>query len=467
MRGGALRILGYLASVLMALGSGVLLYRHLGIHGTARYTAAGSLIAIVSTATDLGLSAIAIRELSIRRGPDRERIAGVILGLRLTATIAGVIAVVIFAALAYDVDLGIGVALAGLGLVFVVWQNMLSVPLMVDLRLGWVAALELFSQLVMSLWIVAFVLLGAGLLWFLAASIPASIIALFVTVILLRGRIHIRFVLAPRQWLALMAPAVTYSIAVAAAALYFRVAVILVTLITHGHEPGYFSISFNVTASLFLIPGLLASAAFPIFSRAAQDDHERLAYALERVFEVMLIAGAWLALAIALGAHFAIVVLGGPKFAPASGILAIQGIAVGATFIGTVWGFGMLSLGRYSATMVFNLSALAMVVIAVSVLASVDGAHGAAIATSGVETLNAVVGYFMLTHGHSHLRPSLRVVPRIALATALAATPVLIPIPEPARVVLSLCIYLPALYLLRAVPSEVLDLVRHGPRSAT
>ena len=73
-----------------------------------------------------------------------------------------------------------------------------------------------------------------------------------------------------------------------------------------------------------------------------------------------LIVGAWISLAIVLGAHFAVALIGGHRFAPAAGILAIQGISVGATFVGTVWAFGMLSQGRFRAILIFNLSAVAL-----------------------------------------------------------------------------------------------------------
>ena len=50
---------------------------------------------------------------------------------------------------------------------------------------------------------------------------------------------------------------------------------------------------------------------------------------------------------------------------------------VGSAFVGTVWGFGLLSLGRHRTILLFNLFALAAVVVAVSILASLDGARGA------------------------------------------------------------------------------------------
>jgi O-antigen/teichoic acid export membrane protein len=459
VRGGALRVISYAAASLMALGSGALLYRHLGVVDSGRYTAAGSLVALVAGASDLGLTAIGIRELSVRTGAERELMARTLLGLRLVITGLGVGAVSVFALIAYGPTLALGVLLAGTGLLFTVWQGTLAIPLMVDMRLGWTSLFEFLRQLLLSLLIVGLVLAGAGLLAFLASPIPAGAAVLALTMLVFRGQVPMRIRFALGDWRDLVTPVLSYAAAVAAAALYFRVAILLVSLLSSGHQLGYFSLSFNVMAALFSIPAMLVGVAFPIFSRAARDDHRRLAYSIERVFEVSLMVGAWTSLAIALGAGFAIEVIGGPKFAPAAGVLVIQGISVGATFVGTVWGFGLLSLARHRTILLFNLYALIAVIVAVAILASVDGARGAAIGTSGVELGNALIGVRLLTRGRPHLTPSGRVIPKVLLALILAAAPILIPISEPARVALSGLIYVLALLLLRALPEELLALL--------
>jgi O-antigen/teichoic acid export membrane protein len=459
VRGGALRVIGYAAASLLALGAGALLYRHLGVVKSGQYAAALSLVALVAAISDLGLTAVGIRELSVRSGEERAKMSGTLLGLRLTITGAGVIAVTAFALIAYGAELGLGVLLGGIGLFFAIWQSTLAIPLMADLRLGWATILEFLRQLVQSLLIVALVVAGAGLLAFLAVPIPAGLFVLGLTIVLFRGRLPLGIRFVRSEWKALITPVVAYAAATAASALYFRVAILLVSLVSSGRELGYFGLSFSVMAALFAIPAMLITAAFPIFSRAARDDHERLAYAIERVFEVALIVGVWGSLAIALSADFAIKVIGGPKFAPAGEVLAIQGISVGATFIGTVWAFALLSLGRHRTILLFNLWALLLVAVVVAVLASVDGARGAAIGTSSVEVLNAIIGYRLLIHGRRHLTPSLRVVPKVALAIGVAATPLLLPVGEVAQVAISGVLYLLALLALRALPVELLDLL--------
>jgi len=229
-------------------------------------------------------------------------------------------------------------------------------------------------------------------------------------------------------------------------------------VIADSHELGYFSVSYRAVEVLFVIPGLLVGAAFPIFARAARDDHERLGYALSRVFEVSLIVGVWLALVLAVGAHLAIEVLGGPRFLPAVGVLAVQGVAVGATFVSAVWGYGMLSLHLHRLILAYNLGMLALVAAVVALLVWLDGAEGAAIGIAATEAFGALASGVLLFRGRRALSPRLRVLPRVAPAALLAAAPALASgLPVIVRVVLSTVIYAVALLALRALPDEAYE----------
>ena len=149
----------------------------------------------------------------------------------------------------------------------------------------------------------------------------------------------------------------------------------------------------------------------------------RLAYVLGRVFEVSLIAGAWVAVSIAVGAPLAISVIGGAKFAPAVPVLAIQGIALGAMFVSLVWANAMLSLGEFRQILVISLSMLLLNALLVAALVPLDGARGAAVATAVAEIAAAVVQAAVVVRHRPQLRPSLRILPFVALAAAGGAPP--------------------------------------------
>jgi len=456
IRGGALRVVSFAAGSLFAIAAGAILFRHLGVVDTGRYTTALSLGALVTGFTDLGLTAVGIRELATHEGEQRARLARNLLGIRLALTIVGVALVTAFAFIAYGALLGVGVLITGAGVLVANVQATLAVPLMAGLRLGWVSALDFGRALVATAVIVGFVLLGANLLPFLMAPAIAAVCVLVPTALLVRSDIPLRPAFELQRWRALLGPVLTYSIAVAAATLYFRIAVVLVSLLASGVQLGYFSLSFRIVEALFVIPGLLVGAAFPIFARAARDDPARLGYALSRVFEVSLIVGAWTALALAIGAPLAVELIGGERFAPAAPILAIQGLAVGATFVNAVWGYGMLSQHLHRTILLFSLASLPVVTITVAVLVKLDGARGAAIGTAAVEVGIAIVGGILLVHDRPHLRPRLAVVPKVALASLLGASPMLIDgLPVLARLALSSAIYGVVLLAVRAYPEEL------------
>src|ERR671910_3007867 len=89
---------------------------------------------------------------------------------------------------------------------------------------------------------------------------------------------------------------VPYAVAIALNVAYFRIAIVIMSLLTAALETGYFATSFRILEILLPVPALLVGAVFPILARAAHDDLARLQYASQRVFEASLIAGVGLVL---------------------------------------------------------------------------------------------------------------------------------------------------------------------------
>jgi len=456
IRGGALRVGAYIGGTALGVLATALLFRHLGVVNTGHYSLVISLVAIISGLSDLGLTAIGVRELSVKTGAERDSIARNLLGLRLVLSAVGGILIVTFAAVAgYGMTITIGVALASVGLVLQSAQSTLAMSLISDLKLGWVATFEFVRAALTAALVIGLVFAGAHLLAFLAVTIPVGIVVLASNVLVVRGRTPLMPAFHSSRWWRLVRDVLPYSAAVAAATLYFYLAVILVSLLASSTTLGYFSVSSRVIQVLLLMPGLAVGAAFPIFSRAARDDHVRLAYALGRVFEVSLLVGVLVSLCLAVGAPLVIEVVGGPKFAPAAPVLAIQGVGLGASFVGAVWSYGLLSLGRYRDILAINLLALLVGGVLVAVLVSLDGARGAAIATTIDEVGLAALNGVALAHASRSLSPPLRIFPPVGLALALAVASTLLEIPVLASVALAATVYVTVVYALGVVPEEI------------
>jgi O-antigen/teichoic acid export membrane protein len=461
VRGGAMRVGGYILGALVGVLSAALLFRHLGRQDSGPYVAALSLAAIVGAVSDLGLTAIGVRELSARPAGERWSLAQDLLGLRITITAIGSVTVIAVAWVAYSPTLAAGVALACIGLFLQATQDNFALPLVVGLRLGWVAVLDVSRQVLTTVLTIALVLAGASLLPFLGMSIPVGAVVLVATAMLIRGTRAFAPAFSWTRWRRFIGAMLPYSAAVAASAVYYRVSILLVSVLADRAQLSYFSVSFRVVEVLMLVPALLAGSALPVFARAAGDDHDRLGYAMGRVFEVALIVGAWVAVSIAVGAPLAIAIIGGPEFALAAPVLALQGIGLGAMFVSLVWGNGLLGLGEYRVLLCLSVCALMVNALLVTLLVSIDGARGAAIGTATAEILLALTQGIAVVRGRPQLRPSLRLLPYVALASALALTPLaLTGVPVIARVAISTSLFAGVLLATRAYPPELLDLIR-------
>jgi O-antigen/teichoic acid export membrane protein len=251
-----------------------------------------------------------------------------------------------------------------------------------------------------------------------------------------------------------------FAIATAVNVVYFRVAIIVTSLVAPAVQQGYFAASFRVIETLVLVPGLLVSSAFPIFSRAAHNDRDRLRYAVQRVYEAASALGVATALGLALGAPFVIEVVAGPDFKPAGPVLAVQAFALAATFPAVTWGYTLLSLRRHREMLLMNLFALGVAIVVTLVLASTHGARGAAWATVTGEVVLCLAAGFTLRRADRSMTPDLRNLPRLAVAAAAGAATALIGLPPLPTALLGVAVYLVVLWRIGGIPEEILVEVR-------
>jgi O-antigen/teichoic acid export membrane protein len=458
VRGGTLRVGGYLAGVALGVVASAFLFRHLGLVRSGQYGQAISLAAIVGGLSDLGLTAVGLRELSVRSGEARGRLARSLLGLRLVLSVVGGIVIAVFAAcVGYPSALVLGVAFSGAGVVLQSFQSTLALSMLRDLRVGWVAAFDMARALLSAVFVLSLVAVGAGLVPFLAVPVPVGVIVLGLNAWVIRGRALLVPALHLAEWRDVIRIALPYSAAVAASTLYFYIAVPVVGLAASSHQVGYFTVSARIVQVLTALPALAVGTALPIFSRAARDDLARLGYAMGRVFEVSLMLGVWIALSLVVGASLAIKIVGGSKFAPATTPLTIQAIGLGFTFVSTVWANGLLSLERYRVILGINLLALVAGTTLIAVLASASGARGAAIATATAEAILATINGIALTRADRSLMPPLRILPAVALAAAAALLTTLLPLPVVVNLLVESVVYAAVLLAFKAVPDELLE----------
>lgn len=470
IRGGAVRIAAYATGIIIGLISTPLMVRHLGVTDFGRYVTVSSLLFIVTGLTEGGLFAIGVREYSQREPSARARLIRNLFGMRVVLTFVGVAGALAFGLIAgYDDTMLFGILVSSLGLAVLGIIGVYSVPLNAWLRLGWLASLDLMRQATLTVVIVALVIGGAALGPFFVANPISTLPPLLAAWLLVRRQVPSRPAFDVREWWPLLRDSLPYAAALAVSVLYFRVGVIVSSIVSSETETGYYSLAFRIVEIVSGVPWLLAGSAFPVLSRAARDDRERLSYAVGRTYQVSLLLGVWVAISIGLGAPFAVEVIGGgSEFDPSVEVLSILGVAMIGTFLIACWGQALLTLRRHAALLGANVSAFVLGTVLSVVLVSAHGALGAAIATSITELWLAAVYAVLITRADPQLRPSARHLPPVALAAGIAlAPPLLLGTPSVVSALLGTLLFFGALAAMRQIPPEIVQALRvRGSRHA-
>ena len=458
-----MRVVGFGVGLLFSLVSVPLVTRHLGPSRYGYFGTVTAIIFIIAGFTEAGLTTLAIREFATRDEAGRTALLRNVIGLRITGTSVGVLlAAGVAALLGSPHAITLGILVAGAGLIVTIVAENFTVPLFNDIRIGMVAVLDTLRLGILAAIYVLLVLAGAGVIAFLGATILSGTALLILSAILLHGRVVIRPAFDLETWRELLRRTLPYAVAAAVGIVYFREALVLIPYLSTSRQAGYYAVAFRIVEVLTTLPWMIITASFPILARAAHNDPARLRYVLQRLFEVALLLGSWMSLAVVVGAPFGIAVIGGPRFRPAVEVLQIQGIAIITSFLAATFGYTLLSLQRYRSLLWCNGAAVLVATIAAVILIPDQGARGAAIAPTIAEGVLAVAYAVSLARHDANLRVSLGIVPRLVAAVAAALTAaVVLTSSSVARIIIVSVVYFAIAWLLRAVPFELWHALRH------
>ena len=402
--------------------------------------------------------------MGVAHGEDRARFMRSLMGIRLELSAAGVVVGVLFALVAgYDSTLVIGTLVAGVGMVFTAVANLLTASLQGELRFGWVTVINLVRQVVAVALLVALVLAGAGLLPLLASTSVAGIAALALAAVLVRGRMPLRPRFRDTQWWPLVRDTLPYAAAIAVNTFYFRITIVVMSLIAAAEQTGYFATSFRVIEVLIGVPALAIGAAFPILSGRPTQTVIASPTPAARVVDLSVIAGVGLALGVALSAPWVVRLLAGPSGAPAAPVLQIQAIALAATFLTMACGFIFLSLRRHTILLIANGGALLVNVVLTIVLVNADQAQGGAVAAAVAET-SLAIGLLIALLRANVTRIGVPALLVVVVAGLAGAAPLLVSDVHPlVRTFAGIVIYVAVLAVCKRIPPEIRHLFQRGP----
>ena len=202
-----------------------------------------------------------------------------------------------------------------------------------------------------------------------------GVLVVGLTLALIRGTAPLLPAFHAASWKRILRETLPYALAAAVGLIYFRIAVVLMSYVSTDEETGIFSAAFRIVEVVGVLPWLLVSAGFPILARAARDDEQRLGYALQRIFEVAMVLGVFIALGLAVAAPVAIEVVAGEAFDASVPVLRLQAAGLVTSFLMVTWTYALLSLRLYRPLLIANAAAAVVAIVATVLLAPPFGAR--------------------------------------------------------------------------------------------
>jgi O-antigen/teichoic acid export membrane protein len=458
-----MRVGGNVAGIVVGLATATLLLRHLGVAESGRYVTVMSLVAIAGSVGENGLNVIGSRELALRGAADRTALIANILGQRLLITPVALLLIVLFAALAgYPSRMVAGTALAGTGMLIMSLANALLVRLTVELRNAGLAFVDFFRQAITLAGVAVLVALGAHLTPFFAVQIVVGLSVVALIPLLAGSRAFVLPHFDRDEQRALLRRALPVAAAIVLGQLYFRLVVVLMSLISSPRQTGYFGGSLRAMETLVNIPILVAGVALPMLAAAARDDLARLRYAIEGLSGGAVIAGVLVVLVTVRAAEPVMAMIGGDAFRPAGAVLRIQVGALLFIALYQIWTVSLIALGRQRELILTNSLGLLGVAVFAAVLVPPFGAQGGATASVLGDALLACLIYWRLRAAAGGVMVSMGFLARVGAAAAAASAALLLPVPGFAAAALAGVLFLGVGQLIGMLPQALRDAL--GPR---
>jgi O-antigen/teichoic acid export membrane protein len=462
VHGSALRLAANLASLVFALATATLLLRHLGVDESGRYVTVMSLVGIALAIVDTGLNVSASKDLTMCPREERGTLLANVVGQRIVVAAIAWVCLVAFALVAgYPREMVVGTALAGCGIMLVAIGNSMLVPLTVDLRNAGIAVVEMMRAFIVLVGVALLVVAGARLDAFLAVQILVGLAVLAVVPLLVgrTGVVRPRFDRVRQR--TLLRTALPIATALVLGQIYFRLVIVLMSLISSAREVGYFGGSLRAMESLVALPILVAAVALPVMATAAKDNMARLRYAIEGLSEGAVIAGILIILVTIRAADPVMRVIGGAEFEPAGNVLRIQVVALLFIALYQIWTVALVALGQQRQLIFTNALGLLAVAVFAMILVPPLGAKGGAIASVAADIVLSGLIYWRLhiSTGRVTVRTSFLL--RVGVATAAGGAALLLPIGDIPAAVVAAIVFLGVGFAVGMVPKELRDLL--GP----
>lgn len=412
-----------LAGRVLSIGIGLVTLRltatYLGVDVYGEYSIVLAVAGTTVIAAELGVTSILAREIS-KYPDDADSLGGLLFRFRLATVVP---AVLILAALIpflpYNHDTKVALFVSLPGVVGLILGNFPNAFFQANLRLEYVAGLDVGARVLGLVAILLVRVLNLGLIGFVAIVAASYLITCIATFVLSGSFWRINTSFDWERAKPLIRSAVGVGFAATIGLLVYRGDAILLSLLKTPRDVGIYTVAYRFVDQAFLLPGMFIATVFPIMTRTLHTDKAAAERVINRVFEFLVLSGVATTLFVYTLAPFLVQVVAGDEFHAAVHPLRILSLAITLLFATPVFYNVLLARDWQRDLIAIGILLLIWDVSTNLFLIPRYGYNGAAVATIGTQGF-ALVILFIAARRREPFRIDLPFLARAAGATAPA-----------------------------------------------
>ncbi len=444
---------------ILTLGTNIYIARYLGKDIFGDYSFVIAFISFFIILANLGIDSIVTREISANNRLTEKYINSAITLKLMLSAISIALACIIVSFLPYTQSVKLGVFVTSVTLVLLAGTATISGYFQSRLEMIYVAASNIIAKLIFVLLIFFVTTTNGGFIKLIIASAIGFLFQVVFLLFVLKKRVNVKFCFDIQLNRKILIQSLPLALAGVFVSLYYRVDVLMLSLMNKGEAVGFYSAAYNLTEAPTLISVGFMISMFPLMSRYFKNAKDKLKRSYELSVRYMLVFALPLAVGTTLLSTEIIQNTYGNEYLPSAAALAILIWSTLFVFINIVNGNVLVAIKKQNALSIITGAALAFNILINLWLIPRYGFVGASVATVITEVIYLILTATIIFRNLAIM--PLKGITQIALATTvMGAFIYFLKLHFLIEIFGAIFVYIVSLLIFKAITQEDIDIMK-------
>jgi O-antigen/teichoic acid export membrane protein len=270
----------------------VFIARHLGDVGLGKYSFVFAFVGLFALFSDFGISTFLTREVAKDKTKTSLYFDNIITLKLILTIVATILPLIVIWFIDKSVDVKMAVYIMAIAMFFLNYEETFGALIRAYEKMEYISLMMVLEKIITAGLGIVFLAMGFKLVALVSAFLVAYFTTFVIYYIIITKKItKIRFRADFGLWKKILKQSLPFWLTVLFIAIYFRIDIVMLTMMKGYQSVGWFSASHKILDALYFIPGAIIMAVFPVMSRLHIENKEQLSKLYKKAFYYLLSLG--------------------------------------------------------------------------------------------------------------------------------------------------------------------------------